>query len=197
MTEAYPLQWPAGWPRTPEAQRKNSSPFKTTFDKARRELVDELTRLGAVNVVISSSLPLRADGYPRADAVRRAINDPGIAIYFTLRKRQMVMARDAYWSVHDNLRSVGLAVEHLRGLERHGGASMMEKAFEGFAQIEAPGTKHWSMVLGVSATAGRETIIDAYRKLARVRHPDAGGSEAMMAELNVARDGGLKAAAGR
>ena len=36
MTQAYPLHWPEGWPRIPEVRRKNDSPFKTTFDKARR-----------------------------------------------------------------------------------------------------------------------------------------------------------------
>jgi hypothetical protein len=192
MTEAYPLQWPAGWPRTSDGAKKVSSPFRTTFDKARRELLAELARLGARDIVISSWLPLRNDGFPRADAAKRAIADPGVAVYFTLRKRQMVMARDAYWSVHDNLRSIGLAIEHLRGLERHGGAAMMERAFDGFAQIEAPGAKHWSLVLNVARDAGAAQINEAFRRLARERHPDQGGSEAMMAELNVARDRALK-----
>ena len=127
MTAAYPLSWPDGWKRTAPDLRKSSSPFSTTFDKARRELLDELRMLKAGGIVISSWLPLRTDGQPRADVARYRIEDPGVAVYFTLRGHQMVMARDLYWSVHDNIRSIGLAVAHLRGLERHGGASMKER----------------------------------------------------------------------
>jgi curved DNA-binding protein CbpA len=35
--------------------------------------------------------------------------------------------------------------------------------------------------------ASREAIEAAYKRLARQRHPDAGGSDALMAELNAAR----------
>ena len=191
MTQAYPLQWPAGWPQTPYHKRDSNSRFKTTFVKARTDLFRELELLGARSVVVSTNLRLRNDGLPYADEARRKIGDPGVAVYFTLRKRQMVMARDAYETVHDNMRSIGLAIGHLRGLERHGGAAMMEKAFEGFAQIEAPGAKHWSAILGVPRTASRDEIQRAFRDLARSRHPDSGGSDAMMAELNMARDVGL------
>lgn len=80
MTIAYPLAWPDGWPRTKPGHRLDRSRFSTTFDKARRDLLLELERLGAGSVVISSWLPLRADGQPRADAARRRIDDPGIAV---------------------------------------------------------------------------------------------------------------------
>lgn len=93
MSSAYPLAWPQGWPKTEWQKRKASSPFNTTFDRARRDLVNELRLLGATNVVISTNLPLRQDGYPYADAARRKIDDPGVAVYFMLRKRPMTMAR--------------------------------------------------------------------------------------------------------
>ena len=41
-------------------------------------------------------------------------------------------------------------------------------------------------VLGVIETASAKEIRGAYRKAARVRHPDAGGSQSAMQELNVA-----------
>lgn len=197
MTSAYPLQWPEGWKRTPAGQRKNYGAFKTTFDKARRELDAELKRLGAKNVVVSSYVPLRNDGNPRADMARRSYPDPGVAVYFTLRGKQMVLARDVYWTVHDNLRSIGLAIEHLRGLERHGGATMMERAFEGFSALPEPGNAAhrapWWKVLGFEALPAREfeTMAKAraqYREKAKFAHPDNGGSHDQMADLNAAID---------
>jgi len=120
MAEAYPLAWPEGWLRTAPFKRSPNSRFNTTFDRARSELMNELRLLGAKNVVISSWLPLRRDGMPYADQARRSLTDPGVAVYFTFKGKQMVMARDAYTNVHDNLRSIGLGIAHLRGLERHG-----------------------------------------------------------------------------
>src|SRR5215469_14998032 len=109
---AYPLAWPPGWPRTPADKRQDSrfrfksgradptsgifSPRPVSFDVARRKLTAELSRLGAKAVVISTNLPLRADGEARADAGRYRITDPGVAVYFQLKGQPMVMAGDAY-----------------------------------------------------------------------------------------------------
>lgn len=197
---AFPLQWPEGWERTPDGKRKNYSMFRTTFDKARKELHLELQRLKAKYVVVSTNIPLRLDGNPRADVARLRITDPGVAVYFSLRDRPMVMARDAYWSVHDNLRSIGLGIEHLRGLERHGGATMMERAFEGFAALPEPGNaahgRPWWKVFDFqqdpSATGpvGKAAILAGceviYRQKAKAAHADTGGSHDQMVELNAA-----------
>jgi hypothetical protein len=192
MTVAYPLQWPEGWPRTPPGKRKPSAPFRTTFDRARRQLLDEVRIMGGNNVVISSWLAVRNDGAPYADHARRQIPDPGVAVYFMLHGKQMVLARDAYSTVHDNLRSIGLAVEHLRGLERHGGAPMMERAFEGFAQIAAgKGAQRapscWE-ILDIPPGAAKEAIQEKFRELAKTAHPDLGGSPELFDRIRRARD---------
>lgn len=192
MTTAYPLAWPDGWPKTPDDKRRDRSQFSTTLDRARRQLLEELRMLGAQGVVISTNLPLRNDGAPRSDIARFRIGDPGVAIYFLLRKRQMVMARDAYWNVHDNLRSIGHAIAHLRGLERHGGASMMERAFEGFAALpppERPQARPWREVLGLEEFTGPAFAVlagaeAAWKHLARTAHPDVGGSDDAMSQIN-------------
>lgn len=186
MTQSYPLHWPQGWDRTPLDKRKRTSAFRTTFVKARQELWRELNLLGARYVVVSSWLPVRADGHPYADAARRKIEDPGVAVYFELNGRAMTMARDQYETVHDNLRSIGLAVEHLRGLERHGGGAMMERAFEGFAALPPP--KDCWTILGVAKNASSTEIREAYVRRAFQVHPDRGGDANAMAELNRARD---------
>lgn len=190
MTAAYPLHWPQGWPRTAGDHRLSRSPFTASYEKARRQLYDELRLLGAKSVVLSSNVPIRQDGHPYGDHARRIIDDPGAALYFDLRGKPMAMARDLYWTVHDNIRSLGLAIEHLRGLERHGGGVMMERAFSGFAALPPPGTpanKSWREVLAVEATCQTLSVAEAaYRRLAAAHHPDRGGSHARMAEINAA-----------
>lgn len=197
MTNAasnFPLEWPAGWERTPDHKRKTSAPFRTTFDRAKRDLQDELRRLGARDLVISSWLAVKNDGTPYSDQARRRIPDPGVAVYFTLRGRQMVMARDAYATPHDNLRSIGLGIAHMRGLERHGGATMMERAFEGFTTLGNPDNP--LTILGLKPGASQDEIKARYRDLARSLHPDAGGDPAHFAKVTAARDNALSQAGG-
>lgn len=192
MAESYPLHWPPGWQRTPDYKRTSGGKFNTTFERARAELLKELRLLGAAGVVISSWLPLRRDGLPYADQARRALDDPGVAVYFVLRKRQMVMARDAYRTVHDNLRSIGLGIAHLRGMERHGGGQMMERAFEGFAQLAAPEKfDHWA-ILGLRHDATRDDIVAKFRELSKRHHPDMGGEASEFTKIERARAAALQ-----
>jgi hypothetical protein len=148
------------------------------------QLVDELRLLGASKVIVSSNIPTKSDGLPYAD--NRFIDDPGIAVYFSFKGKPRVMARDGYISPAGNVRSLGLAIEGLRQLERHGGGVMLERAFEGFLAIAPPDWKRpWREVFGVKPEWHGD-ITALYREKARNRHPDAGGSDILMAELNVA-----------
>lgn len=192
--EAYPLQWPGGWPRTRSDRRTSNNQFKTTFVKARDDLFRELALMGATGIVVSSWLPLRNDGLPRAEAAHMRLTDPGVAVYFHWRKKPMVIARDVYLNAHDNLRSIGLAITHLRGLERHGGGHMMERAFSGFMALEAPGGRSCWAVLGLKPGSSREQIEAAFREAARQHHPDAGGDAAQFIEITRARQEALRAA---
>lgn len=199
----YPLDWPVGWERTPEQYRRRAySTFgHITFDRARRSLLDELRKLKARDVVLSTNQPLRLDGQPLA--ATRIITDPGVAVYITRTDgRQYAMARDAYVEMAANMRSLALAIEHLRGLERHGGDLMVERAFSGFAALPAPGQRPscW-VILGIDpVTEARlldpalraKAINEAYRAKARVLHPDAGGTDQQMSELNAARNEALR-----
>lgn len=144
MTTAFPLAWPDGWPVTPDWKRRKDHNFGSkvygplTFDRARRGLTDELQRLGARNVVLSTNLPIRQDGMPYAGAALKRMESPGVAVYFTLNKKPMVMAQDAYADIAANCRSLALAIDGMRQLERHGGGLMMERAFSGFAALPPP-----------------------------------------------------------
>ena len=81
MSEAFPLYWPEGWPRTSTWQRQNDTKFKgVTFGRARDDLLAEIKRLGGAQVILSTNVALRLDGLPYAD--RRNPEDPGVAVYF-------------------------------------------------------------------------------------------------------------------
>lgn len=193
--ENYPLHWPDGWPRTQWGHR-GASRFGKTGANQIAELQRELRLLGARNIVISSNVPVRQDGLPYSDAARRRYDDPGVAIYFTLKGKPLAMARDRYWTPWENMRSLVLAIDAIRSIERHGGATMMERAFSGFTALPAPDVpNHWSDILQVRRDASRDQIEANFRRLARDRHPDRGGSNEQMSELNRAREEALKAVA--
>lgn len=191
MTTAYPLQWPDGWPRTEYHRRESDQIFAgrvygLTMGRARDQLIAELGRLSAKDVVISSNIQLRQDGLPYSD--QRRVTDPGVAVYFTLKKRPLVMAVDRFVSVAGNMRSLALAVDAMRQLERHGGGKMMERAFTGFVSIPPPDWKKpWREVFGVQSDWCGD-IKELFREKAKLRHSDVGGDDQLMAELNIAYD---------
>ena len=96
MTRADPLSWPDGEPRTPPAQQRTSSPFQVTPDKALRDLYRELERFKARDVILSSNVPVRSDGLIYADAARRRIEDPAVALYFDLDGQNVSICCDLY-----------------------------------------------------------------------------------------------------
>lgn len=188
---AYPLQWPAGRPRT-HSYRRTRSKFDTTFAVSRDELFRELKRLGARSVVLSTNIELRQDGLPYAN--RRQPDDVGVAVYFMHKNRQVCFACDRWDRIEDNIRAVCKTVEAIRGIERWGTGDMVEAAFTGFAALPPnPHKRPWQDVLGVSSFATTERVRDAYRQLVMQHHPDRGGDTAKMAEINAAWDEFCKA----
>ncbi len=186
MTTAYPLQWPTGWPRT---KALKNARFDTNFSTARDGLLDELRRLGARHVVISTNLELRLDGLPKA--ARRQPDDKGVAVYFTLNGQQQCIPCDKWTRIEDNLQAIRLTVEALRGLERWGAKEMVSAAFRGFVALPEGGTRQWWEVLGVGMNAQEAEIRAAFMRLARPAHPDAGGSHEEFVALQRAFEEGL------
>lgn len=174
--QRYPLKWPDGWKRTAAWQRA-PSPFKNnSTDKAFRELMDELGRLGARRIIISSNLKLRNDGAPYSQQPRN--DDEGIAVYFSRKGKDMVLACDKFAKREDNMRAITKTIDAIRGIERWGSSDMMERAFTGFAQLAAPAPElRWWEVLDIRRdTADESTVTTAYRRKRSEHHPDNGGS---------------------
>lgn len=188
MTEAFPLAWPPGWPRTPAGRRISSKFSKNLGFTEVGKLHAELRRLGATHVTISTNIPVRQDGLPYADYLRRRMDDPGVAVYFKLKGKPLSMARDRYWTPWENLHSLVLAIEAMRSIERHGGSTMMERAFDGFAALPPPDSC-WK-ILGIDPKGDltREIVMGHFRMQARLGH--ATGAD--MARLVKARDEALE-----
>ncbi|WP_435017462.1 J domain-containing protein [Tundrisphaera sp. TA3] len=135
MTEAYPLQWPAGKPRKQHPERSKFG--DRSIDAATTILREELRRLGAGNMVLSSNLRLKNDGLPYSKQAQP--RDQGVAVYFTHKKQPMCFACDRWDRIQDNNYAIAMTIEALRGIERWGSGSMVEQAFTGF--IGPPGAE--------------------------------------------------------
>lgn len=189
---AYPLCWPASWPRTPDSRRKRAAFGKhgniTDTYRGKRDLtvhdgvdrvLNELRQLGVPrkNVIISTNIRVRLDNLPYSNAAEPA--DPGVAVYWydpKNIKQQKCMAIDRYDRVADNLGAIAATLEAMRAIERHGGGSILDRAFSGFTALPAPiSMQPWWMTLGFEKEVPLQEAERRYRHLAAKLHPDNGG----------------------
>lgn len=179
----YPLCWPANVSRPPRTVR---SAFRTSLAGAikniRSGMALLLSELGEkqTDLIISSNASI-AESNPA---------DPGVAVWFQLAGAWTCFACARYPTPADNLQAIVHVVEARRTELRHVGIEMVRATFQGLIGLPAP--THWSEILGVGRDATLKQVTDAYRDLARKRHPDRGGSQELMAELNRARDAAVR-----
>lgn len=211
---ASPLCWPPGWRRTSSHQRASAkfgksvserSQYSENYYTRKRELTiedgvqrirGELGRMGIRldTVIISSDLRLRQDGLPYSNQATSKL-DPGAAVYWRDGKHTRCMAVDRYDRIADNLAAIAATIEAMRAIERHGGATILDRAFMGFAALPAPASQDQPHeILGVDEHAAPNEIEYAYKRLAAQHHPDKGGSTETMSRINAARDAMLGAA---
>lgn len=190
----YPLCWPENQPRTPSRKRSAwpASPHPS-LAIAYPQLANEARMAGMRDVVISTDVPLgKRDLAPLSSSEYRA-TDPGVCLWFR-RKADgplLCVACDRFERPSGNMRAIALIVEGRRREERYGTTAMIESAWAMFdAQAlpmrsdAPPPPRPWFEVLGVLPATGIEVCEAAYRVMAKTAHPDAGGSEERMAELN-------------
>jgi hypothetical protein len=156
----------------------------------------ELKRFGVPDdeVIISTNIRLNLSGLPYSS--RGEPSDPGVAIYWKLKGRNQCMAVDRYDRVADNLAAIAATLEAMRSIERHGGGSILERAFIGFAQLSAAivTQRPWREVLKFTPDYRPtvDQVQDHFRKISYDVHPDReGGSHEAMTELNAARAAAL------
>lgn len=205
--QRYPLAWPVGWKRTPRHQRQRAA-----FSASSKRLVDlgggqtrterttrsltvadaiarlsaELGRLGAQHEVLSTNVQLRLDGLPRSGQPEP--EDPGAAVYFRLKGQPRVLACDRWNRVADNIAAIAQHIDAIRRMDRYGVGSL-EQAFAGYAQLPANTALDWRNVFGFAKDAQvyPGDVDEKFKELARLHHPDAGGTHEGMARLSEAR----------
>lgn len=189
MIEAYPLDWPMDYKRTP-AHKKKYSQFKNTLGAARDYLKDEVRRLGGKNLIISTNIPVKNNGDLYADHGRYKIEDPGVAIYFDWNGKHILMCCDQYFKVWENITALAKAIEAIRGLERWGVSEFLERAFTGFKALPEHTEAEQSIwkILGLTEKPMHaETIKHAFYEQSKICHPDKqGGSHEAFTKLQQA-----------
>lgn len=197
---AYPLQWPVGWKRRGYGFRdatfttkRGSTQEPNGYRQPRRLSINdgvqrvrlELGRMGISDsdLVVSTNVPLRLDGWPRSD--QSEPRDSGAAVYWVDKsKATRCMAIDRYSRVADNLAAIAATLEAMRAIERHGGAEILDRAFTGFAALPNPASTDWRSILGLGQNATLDQARASYRRLASENHPDKGGDADRMVAIN-------------
>jgi hypothetical protein len=145
--DAYPLAWPQGWDRTPRHRRSSGAWRSNSFYIVRRALENEIARLGGRYAVISTNALVRQDGAPYASEIGKVHDDPGVAVYFERKEKQMVFACDTYDRIWKNMRAITKTIEAIRGIERWGASDMLERSLSAFQALPPP--ESWRAVFGL------------------------------------------------
>jgi hypothetical protein len=185
MTQEYPLAWPEGWPR---AKSRKRGAFKQegrqlTYYRAEQRAQRELGLLVKVSSMVISSNVIR-DREPK---------DPGVAMYWRERESgdDRVIAIDIYDRAADNLGAIAATLEAMRAIDRHGGATILNRAFTGFTALPPP-SDCWKL-LGLGNNSSPAAIEAAWKdKIRKLRASNPGGDHPQEAELNAARDEALR-----
>jgi hypothetical protein len=190
---AYPLAWPTGRPRARSRQPGRFSttlrngpdqkkPKPLTLYEARERLAAELDRLRARSPILSSHVELGVNGQPRSG--RPEPSDPGVACYFQLDGKPIVLACDSYTEVAQNIAAIAAHIDAMRRMERYGVATMTQM-FTGFLALPAPiVVDDWRATLGEPRTLAEAEA--SFRERMKTAHPDGGGTHARAATLTAA-----------
>jgi hypothetical protein len=199
---AYPLHWPQRQPRTKPGARQENAPFTVgeNYDKVERRWVegqareqtvrrhrtksvsvaiaverleDQLQRLEGRHAVLSTNLELRLNGQPRAG--QRDPEDPGAAVYFTLKGKRTVLACDRWTRVADNIAALAAHIRAIRSVENYG-VGTLEQAFAGYVSIEDFSTGiPWRRILGfpLDSQPSLDEVEAKWRSRMKELHPDS------------------------
>lgn len=130
-----------------------------------------------------------------------------VDIIFDRGGKRYVFRCDTYERQLDNYRAAQLCIEYLyRALEAYGVSSSEESLFDKFFDNLFLGFEArpdddvlmlghqgaWYEILGVKPEASRRDVINAYKSLAKVHHPDTGGDKETFIKLRKAYEEGIE-----
>ena len=184
------LDWPAGWERTPSAERQTGRKFQASVADTTTEIEAEMRRMDVDSWRASiGNQHTKSDGLPRHNAHP---DDPGFVLRWTDGEEQYAVACDTYYSLRANVRAVYLWVHETRMR----GQRPVRTGDSEFAAARLPAGDDAAVahqrppheVLEVSPDATDAVVDAAYRELLKERHPDQGGSTEAVKELRAAKD---------
>lgn len=159
------------------------------------ELERELSLLKATDIVIESGhdrMQIRNDGWPRGGS-SPAHQD--VRLYFKCKHGTLRYECNRFDKWEDNLRAIGLWLQRQRLAIEEWGIGSGGEAYRGFAALpQATSTAEWAdpdaalrWLRDIGGTASCD-LREAYQSAARKAHPDAGGSNELMAKVNRAKE---------
>lgn len=133
-------------------------------------------------------------------------SDVEVKIVFDRNGKRYKFTCATYKTKLDNFRAAQLTISYLyRALEAYGVDSeenlmdeIMDKFLLGWEATPDDSTlllgdgSEWYSILNVKPNATKEEIMSAYKSLARVHHPDSGGSHEMFIKLRTAYEKGIE-----
>ncbi len=192
LTE-YPLQWPEGWKKTVPIARKLGH-FQSSFTFAERELASVVKQIGGQ----TGSLIINCNHYldeltpneVNELTMDRYISSPEVVISFLRKNKEVIFACDKWLRLRDNLRALSCTIQALQKVSFWGAGEAMERAFNAFEVPALPSPRDWRAILGFTKPVifTRDLIQRAWRDKIKTTHPDIGGYDGNVAEVNAARD---------
>lgn len=174
------------WPHksTPYHLRRSRYTFKAPWKSTLNLLDRELRQIDAYNIIVGCCLreqDIRNDGWPRGNAPEPY--HPGVEVSFDSSHGRLVYATDVCERWEHNLRAIGLGLEALRAVDRHG----ITRSGEQYAGFKALPSPQASLV-----ERGRQIIRENggdVRRALGATHPDReGGNEEDFKAVTAARE---------
>ncbi len=180
-------------PRAPKGGRRRAT-FSASWTSTLNDLERELDHLKARDIVIEAETTreqIRNDGWPYSNAKM----GPTVAISFESKHGPMRYECGTFTHWNDNIRAIGLTLSSLRAVDRYGATHSAEQ-YRGFAALPPTPAAEWASpehaAQWLRSIAGVDNPLvspkDLYRAAARVAHPDAGGTNELMAKVSRAME---------
>jgi len=164
--------------------------FSAQYSRTLDDLERDLAHLRAKNATVEAGFredQIRNDGWPYSNAAPR---EPGVILSFDSKHGSLALPCDYFMHWQQNLRAIGLHLEHLRLATAYGVGQKGEQ-YAGWKALPAPGGENslasFAKLIGdlsgweASAIMGDWDIYRAaYRQAAKKAHPDVNADGGML-----------------